>query len=162
MVKVIFVTKTTVKIEGHCSQNYEVPSGMPQDSHLGPILFILLINDLVSVIRFCLLLVHVDYVKIFREIRSIRNCKELKSDLTEIINWAVINKLSLNVKKCNILSFYRKNDKITYDYKIDNQPLHRVEHIKALGVTFSRDLSFSRHLDKITSSPLSCLDLLSE
>ena len=140
---------SSVKIYNCFSDSFKVPCGVPQGSHLGPILFILFINDLVNEVKFANCLLFADDCKISLLINSIEDCHKLQDDLSRISDWCKHNCMILSIKKCSIISFSRSHNIINFDYKIDNQSLSRLTTIKDLGVTFDSRLTFKPHLDNI-------------
>ena len=139
----------SVKIHDSFSEPFNIPCGVPRGSHIGPILFILYTNDLISEIKYAHCLLFADDCKLSYLINSIEDCIKLQSDLNKIVEWCKINCMLININKCYIISFSRSHKLIAYDYKINNQSLDRVSTIKDLGVTFDSRLTFTPHLENI-------------
>ena len=140
---------TSIKIHNCLSEAFRIPCGVPQGSHIGPILFVIFINDLVNEVDFSNCLLFADDCKISCLINSIDDCIKLQRDLNKLFAWCIRNGMLINIDKCNVISFSRSHNLIIYDYKIDNQSLTRVSLIKDLGVTFDSRLTFTPHLDNI-------------
>ena len=139
-----------VKFNGVCSIKFSPPSGVPQGSVLGPLLFIIFINDIVSNLSSkCLL--YADDLKIFRTIESQIDCHLLQYDLNILAEWCKRNKLKLNISKCNLISYTRKRNSILFNYTLNNLIIKRVETIKDLGILIDSRLSFNPHIDSITT-----------
>ena len=134
-----------VAYNGFESAHYIVTSGVPQGSNLGPLLFLLFINDLDDIID-CSKLFYADDLKIFSAITCIDDCRKLQSELDHIQSWCIDNKLYLNTSKCKILSFTRRQIAYEYAYNIDNKSLSRCNTYKDLGVMFDLKLSFNDHI----------------
>lgn len=145
-----------VEFMGHKSILYEATSGVTQGSNLGPLLFLLYINDIVLNVQ-CSKLLYADDLKIFKVIRSEEDCISLQSDLNNIYSWCNNNKLNLNIKKCNVLTFTRKCNSIDFNYHINNVTLTRVNTIKDLGVTFDQKLSFTFHFETVSKKAMQML-----
>lgn len=139
-----------VAVKGFLSSPAPITSGVPQGSHLGPLLFIAFINDLVSHFRSpCLL--YADDLKLYSTIRSISDCDALQSDLYTLHKWCGENGMSLNVKKCFAISFTTKRNKVMYNYKLRDHCLERKAVIKDLGILLDEKFTFRDHYDYIIS-----------
>ena len=92
--------KQTVLFKNYCSRSIDVLSGVPQGSHLGPLLFSLFINDLPDMIQYSNILMYADDVKIFQCYSQISDQKLLQNDLNSFHVWCNLNLMQLNLKKC--------------------------------------------------------------
>ena len=109
---------------------------IPQGSNLGPLLFLIFINDLPENIVGSKCLLYADDLKLYRMIKSDRDEHLLQSSLNLLALWSSDNDLRLNINKCFIVSFSRKKEIIHHRYSIDGTILNTLTHIKDLGVTF--------------------------
>lgn len=134
-------------------------SGVPQGSNLGPLLFLLFINDVTHVISNNKLL-FADDLKIFASVTSIDDCIKLQNDLDNLNKWCIANKLFLNLNKCKILTFTRSHNLILHDYSISNSVLVRVDEMCDLGVTYDTKLNFNRHVHNIVKSSCKMLGFI--
>lgn len=139
-----------IKMDSYLSKRFPVLSGVPQGSHLGPLLFAVLINDIVNVIKSNVLL-YADDMKIYRDISSTSDCLVLQSDMDRISEWCVLNKISLNIAKCKVISFCRKKTTLNHHYVIDGSILERVEKMLDLGVLLDCKLNFKLHINSVIS-----------
>lgn len=137
-----------------------VSSGVPQGSHLGPLLFLIFINDLPSIFLNSSQLLFADDLKFFRCIKSINDCHLLQDDISKLSQWCTKNQLYLNVAKCQCFSFCRNFSEIIFDYKIENQVLERVREKKDLGVVFDPKLNFVKHIEFSVSKANSMLGFI--
>ena len=144
----LFNRKQFVSIKGFDSEIMEVKCGVPQGSTLGPLLFLLYINDL----RFCLKKSNVchfsDDTCLTRASKDIK-CLErsLNSDIVNVTEWLNTNRLSLNVKKTKMLLFYSKNKQVAnFSIKINSCYIEPVSHVKYLGVHIDNNLSWDYHI----------------
>ena len=149
-----------VKLANWSSRTFSVTSGVPQGSHLGPILFILFMDDATKVFSTSAYLMYADDLKIFKEIKNVLDASALQRDLNRFLQWCNLNELFLNVQKCNVISFTRRRSKITFDYSIDNIALNRVKLIKDLGVLLDEKLTFSKHVEYVIAKSYSMLGFL--
>ncbi|KAG7303291.1 hypothetical protein JYU34_011770 [Plutella xylostella] len=139
-----------VCLNGFDSVPFIAESGVPQGSNLGPLLFLLFINDLLY--RFdsnCL--AYADDVKIYRPINDIDDCEILQKDINTILRWCVVNDMKLNNEKCLIITFTKARNPIKYTYQLQNIDIKRVNVVKDLGVLFDAGLSFRAHYDYMCS-----------
>ena len=90
-----------------------------------------------------------DDSKIYMPIRDMNDCLSLQADISSICDWCDINKMAINERKCAQLSITRSVNPIVYTYTMNHSPINSVESISDLGVTISRDLSFSNHIHNI-------------
>jgi len=79
--------KLYIKISNFLSREFEALSGVPQGSHLGPILFLLFINDIVSIFEGVHFLLFADDLKIYKIIRNLMDCVILQNNLDRLHNW---------------------------------------------------------------------------
>jgi hypothetical protein len=140
-----------VKVHNFKSEYFECTSGVPQGSNLGPLLFILFINDLPSVITKSLCLLYADDVKLFKEVKDPSDCYDLQRDIDNLSRWCDANGLRINVGKCKFMSFTRQSSPHRHVYHINGIPLEKVESFRDLGVVFTPDLSFNAHIDHIAN-----------
>lgn len=141
--------KQRVIIDGFTSREIEVLSGVPQGSHLGPLLFVIFISDIGLYVKNSQILLYADDCKLFKTISSHTDCVALQDDITEIYRWATLNNLQLNIKKCNIFSFYRIRNVFMHDYTIGEDVLLRPDVISDLGVIFDTKISFNPHINSL-------------
>lgn len=139
-----------VEYHGFRSNKFIAKSGVPQGSVLGPLLFIIFINDICQDLESNILL-YADDCKLFRKISDVNDCLKLQNDIDTLTQWCENNCLPLNAAKCCCLSFTRKINPINSEYFIHSTKITRTTHFKDLGVTFDSKLSFKLHINTITS-----------
>ena len=140
-----------VRVGSEQSEAFESPSGVPQGSNLGPLLFSLFINDVSFVVPRGKRIFYADDVKIFSVITSTDDCSELQSILASFENWCTQNCLDLCVVKCNTISFCRRRNPILFDYSLCGQTLERRTEVRDLGVIFDQQLTFRSHYEDVIS-----------
>lgn len=153
----LYNRKSCVAYNGYLSDFFSPTSGVPQESNLGPLLFLIFINDLPLKLH-CQVLLYADDAKIFSSIKDTRDCELLQNNLN---NWCTTNKLHLNVNKCKLISFTRSRNPIMFNYVINNTELGRVSSVKDLGITFDSYLTFNLHINLASSRALQALGFVS-
>lgn len=108
-----------VKIDGHLSEEYRVKSGVPQGSHLGPVVFNIFINNLGRDFLSNYLL-YADDLELYRSISSDDDILALQQGISVLGDWCQLNNLDLNIKKCAAISFNRSNQSIPTDYRLND------------------------------------------
>ena len=137
-----------------------VISGVPQGSILGPLLFLIYINDLPDKLSESSLLLFADDAKCFMPISSTDDCDSLQSDLSSLADWSSEWKLSFNVLKCCVLRFTRSQLNVTSpSYSINNTTISSVYTQKDLGVILSFDMQWRPHYTLITQRAYKMLGL---
>ncbi|CAH8475308.1 unnamed protein product [Schistosoma guineensis] len=133
-----------VRVNFTLSQATECPSGVPQGLVLGPLLFLIYINDLPQQVSSDLLF-FADDVKLWREIRNQDDMQALQEDLTRLQSWADDNGLTFNTSKCKVVHLRHVAD---YSYNLDNSSLVVSEVERDLGVLVPYDLKSYANCDK--------------
>ena len=149
----------SVVIDGASSKPVRVESGVPQGTVLGPLLFLLHINDLPTHVSSHVRL-FADDCLIYRPIRNEQDQIALQNDLDALARWGDTWGMRFNVGKCNIMTICRTKSKHNRLYTIGGQVLHEVESAKYLGVTISNDLSWSPHITSVVKKANSTLGFL--
>uniref|UniRef100_A0A6G5A9M6 Reverse transcriptase domain-containing protein n=1 Tax=Rhipicephalus microplus TaxID=6941 RepID=A0A6G5A9M6_RHIMP len=96
-----------VILHGVRSSDVSVLSGVPQASVLGPLLFLIFINDLTEHLS-CRVRLYADDCCIYREVSSESDSQLLQNDLNKIMSWCSTWNMTLNLSKCNLLRFTTK------------------------------------------------------
>lgn len=148
-----------VKLSSAESSRFATPSGVPQGSHLGPLIFILFINDL-SHRLISNHLLYADDLKIYRIISSLVDCAVLQQDIDSLAEWCVSNGMEMNALKCKVITFSKSRTSMSYAYKVNGTNLDRVTSIKDLGVLFDSQLSFNEHISATASKAFAMLGFI--
>ena len=151
-------TQTTV-VNGVYSSYVEVTCGVSQGSVLGPMLFLLYINDIDNAITYQIMHLADDSV-LNRNIHDQNDQVILQNDLDTISSLAEKWLMELNINKCSVLSITLKRNSIFHHYCILGAMLRRVTNHDYLGATISSDLIWLRHVTKISSKASRILGLL--
>ena len=143
-----------VVIGGESSSTLQVNSGVPQGSILGPLLFVLFINDLpLGLSEGTDVALYADDTKIWRAIRSMSDCTSLQSDIDYLNDWALLNKMKFHPSKCKVLVIKPRSSSLppslSFDYTLGDVPLSFVDCEKDLGVDITPKLSWNSQCDRI-------------
>lgn len=143
---------------GLSSYVFHAISGVLQRSHLDPLFFILVVEDVDTVLKFCnYFLFHTDSLKMLRIIWSCFDCIGLQNDFNRLPDWWSSNGLHLNTKEFSITSSSRKKVTIRHEYKIVNEDLLRVMGLRDLGLLFDEKLSYIDQVSKAIHKSLRSL-----
>lgn len=149
-----------VTINGHQSDKKLVSSGVVQGSILGPIQYLLFINDIANCFQHCKILMFADDLKIFKTITTQEDCIQIQIDLNRFNEFCASNKLMLAHDKCKQITFTRNKNKIQYTYNIGGHTLDKVSSMKDLGVLFDEKLTFEAHTENICTKAYQMLGFI--
>ena len=139
------------------SDESNVASGVPQGSVLGPLLFLIYINDLRRVICSPSLL-FADDAKLFRPITDYHSFQQLQNDILTFKQWSKLWQLNFNTKKSFIMHLGRNN--ACYTYYIGNDLLQSIKEHKDLGVIMGLNLKFHVHTSAVANKANPVLGLI--
>ena len=135
-----------VVVNGSISDIAPVISGIPQGTVLGPVLFVIYINDLLDEITSDGFM-FADDTKIFRQVASREDAVQLQNDLQKLEEWTNKWLLRFNADKCHVLTLGKfENIKHAHQYSVCNKDLEHVAHEKDLGVVIDEELKFEEHI----------------
>ena len=129
-----------VKVNDATSNWSNVLSGIPQGSVIGPILFVLFINDMPDLIRnSCKLFA--DDCKLYSN--GLSNGASIQADLNSLSDWSAKWQLPFNVDKCKVMHIGKKNER--FEYNMNGYTLEETNEEKDLGVYIDNALKFHVH-----------------
>ena len=152
--------KMRVQVNGSFSSWREVCSGVPQGSVLGPLLFLLFVNDLPDWIKTNIRL-FADDAKIWKEISCLEDQQELQADLDRLREWSDEWLLEFNPAKCNVMHIghsletgytIQQGDKV---WKLDE-----ISEVRDLGIVVCRDLKVAQQCAGAAGKAMSVLGLI--
>jgi len=150
-----------VVVDGKHSYLAKIISGVPQGTVLGPILFILFINDLESCVKSSKVRFFADDTRVCKQISSEADTCELQEDLDSIILWSKQNNMKLHEDKFELI-IHKANpsfalyelpfmtEQMTYEIS-SGEHLYPIQTLKDLGVIVSENLSWTPHINTIAS-----------
>ena len=139
-----------VVVDGEASETVHVESGVPQGTVLGPLMFLLYINDIGDDITSSIKL-FADDCLLFRTIKSIDDTKILQDDLSKLGLWTSKWQMMFNAKKCYTMRLHRKKEPIIQNYTMGDDVLTTVSSQAYLGVEIHEKLSWKPHIKAMTS-----------
>ena len=137
-----------VVINGQSSEWTDVSSGVPQGSVLGPLLFIMYVNDLPDEVQSFTKL-FADDAKLYKDLQNLEDFEMIQDDLNKLCQWTIKWLMIFNVEKCKVMHIGRENPRFEYemtDKQGSTKVLKSVEIEKDLGVYVQENLKFEKHI----------------
>ena len=138
-----------VEFDGSESKKSLVKCGVPQGSILGPLLFLIYINDITTVSDCLLPIIFADDTNVFLNGKNLNEMiHKMNAELRKLVKWLNANKLSLNIGKTQYMIFRSKNKKVQShdDVLINGTVVDQVNNTKFLGVHIDSCFTWERHI----------------
>ena len=135
---------------GITSSTLQLTCGVPQGSILGPLFFIIYVNDIKTSLNFCNHLLYADDTVLYKTGELGTSTINMQSDLCEFKKWTDRNQLTMNVKKTKYVIFGLKSNTrkvVNHLLFINDNKLERVTSYKYLGLTLDMNLNYNKHLE---------------
>ena len=154
-----------VTINYATSSEKNISCGVPHGSVLGPLLFIIYINDFHNCSEFFDFHLFADDANLFsrhKNINTIESC--INGELVKVNTWLCVNKLSLNVEKSNFVLFHPIQRKISSNFTltINNDNVPRCMFVKYLEILIDCNLGWKFHIDSICKKIKKSIGMLSK
>jgi len=157
--------KQFVEYNNHTSATKLINTGMPQGSILGPLGFIIYVNDIPNSVPDLSFILFADDTSAFTSHKDIDTLNTIMNNgLIKLNTWFQSNKLSLNLKKTNYMLFGTRNktNQLNNDFKLslNNTDIDHVNSFKFLGVTVDEHLTWKNHIDELAKKCSSSIGIL--
>ena len=140
-----------VEYNGHRSNTLPISTGVPQGSVLGPLLFLIYINDLPMVSDIFNMMMYADDTTIYCNIDQNVSDEVINMELSKVSQWLAANKLSLNVANTKFMVFHMHQKAVTYpDLYLNGNKIERVTQFNYLGLILQANLSWNKHISHIS------------
>ena len=142
-------------VNGHLSSNQSIKFGVPHGSIIGPLLFLVYINDLPNCLNDGSSSMYADDTNISFQSSNLDELEKIMiSDLSRLNIWLKANRLSLNIAKTEYMIIGTRQKLITKDLyrinvRVDDTPIKRVQHTKSLGLIIDDNLQWKNHINTI-------------
>ena len=146
--------KQTTEINGVISAQQSIDCGVPQCSVLGPLLFLIYMNDIQYSSTKLIFFLFADDTNILYADKQLHLLESVaNTELTKVYEWLTANRLTLNIKKSNYVIFC-PHQKALVHHIFDNEKqsqsnLECKDYVKYLGLLLDKNLSFKNHIDQI-------------
>ena len=135
-------------------------SDVPQGSVLGPVLFLIYINDLPEYVSNSTVRLFADDTLLYLTIHNSSDCIKLQEDLNNLERWESDWQMSFHPEKCEVIHITTKKKPIIHKYTLHGHTLSSVPQIKYLGVNISQDLKWNSHINSVSSKANQTLGFL--
>ena len=142
-----------VVVNGHVSDSLPITCGVPQGSVLGPLFFLIYMNDLPYVSKVLQFYLFADDTSIYYDANDLITLqKVINRELRKIRKWLEANRLALNISKTNYVIFHSPSKKINefIKIKLGQKAVNRVIYIKYLGIFIESTLSWKPHVTELS------------
>ena len=143
-----------VQVDNECSTLRSITCGVPQGLILGPLFFLLYINDLSSVSKLGKTILFADDTNLFfSHANPVHLSKIINQELQKISIWLNVNKLSVNIDKTKFMVFAPRQKKLQMDFKLvlNHREISQVEEVSFLGVILDNHLSWKSHVSHLSN-----------
>ena len=148
--------KQYVSINGYSSEELILRHGVPQGSVLGPLLFLIFINDLPNVSKHLIFYLFADDTSIhFISTDLLQIQKVVNRELRKVRKWLEANRLELNIDKINFVIFRSQQHKVTDNIvlRFGRKSIKQESYVKFLGILLDSNLSWKFHLTELSKKP---------
>ena len=146
--------KQMIKYKSEKSESLTIKCGVPKGSALGPLLFLIYMNDISRSSEVLSIILFAGDTNLFFSHKNLVTLKETTNrELNKIASWLSANKLSLNIKKTHFIIFKSRGKKSNQHVSIimNNQEIEQVKYTKFLGLYIDDEFTWKYHIDQVAS-----------
>jgi exonuclease III len=150
--------------DGKSSNTSNITCGVPQGSILGPLLFLIYVNDLGHIFNTAKAIIFADDTNLISKASSLETLEQsINKEIPTLVSWLHTNRLSLNLKKTHIMLFGQKNKKTTTNINIfiGGVKIDTVQHTKFLGIILDSALNWKNHIAHISTKIAKSIGIIS-
>ena len=155
-----------VEIDGVSSNILLLSTGVPQGSILGPLLFLIYMNDIPNCTEHFNFILYADDTTLNNTVQiPSLSPVDINNDLAKVYDWLAVNKLSLNVRKTKYVIFHATNKRIEGvipNLEINGIPLERVQNFNFLGLVLNENMFWKPHIDLLANKLAKCAGVLNK
>ena len=155
-----------VEIDGVSSNILSLSTGVPQGSILGPLLFLIYMNDIPNCTEHFNFILYADDTTLNNTVQiPSLSPVDINNELAIVYDWLAVNKLSLNVSKTKYVIFHAINKRIEGvipNLEINGIPLERVQNFNFLGLVLNENMSWKPHIDLLANKLAKCAGVLNK
>ena len=143
-----------VKYKSEKSDSLTIKCGVPQGSVLGPLLFLVYMNDISRCSEILSTILFADDTNLFLSHKNLVTLKEtMNRELSNIASLLSANKLSLNIKKTHFIIFKSRGKKSNKNVSItiNNQEIEQVKYTKFVGLYLDDEFTWKYHIDQVAT-----------
>ena len=148
--------KQIVRLDATDSDYQLITTGVPQGSILGPLLFLIYINDVSNATSCFQPVIYADDTTLGACLSHFGNTlnlveRNINGELNKISTWLKVNKLSLNISKTKAMVFHPPQKRVTFpNLNIDGNRIEFVDYFNYLGIIFDKHMTWNKHIDHIS------------
>ena len=146
--------KQFVQFDSCSSKMKSIDKGVPQGSILGPLLFLIYINDIPNSSNILNFLMYADDTTLHCSLEDIEDDNKefrINQELQHVQDWLKVNRLALNVKKTKYMMFHKHNKIVEHlDLHVNNNAIEKVDNFNFLGLHLNTRLTWHTHVSEIS------------
>ena len=145
------------------SEYITITTGIPQGSILGPLIFVIYLNDISFSSKLFKFIVYADDTTLFANFSNLKKNNKLNTELAEISTWLKVNNFSLNSAKSKFMIFRKPQKKIKLPIvKINGMQIECVDNFNFLGVIIDKNITWKNNLNKVSNKKVRRIGIMNK